>query len=133
MELAIYESLKAAWNGYIPIGGVLVYNNQLIFQGHNGSRLQHIELLIGDYIFNQKPNRQQIDYVLYLTQEPCIMCWFAIHNMPIKRLYFGSFNLRYGGYSQKITWPGQRKIEVYGGIREEFTTDILQSFFKGKR
>lgn len=72
-------------------------------------------------------------YTLYVTQEPCVMCWYAIHNMPIQKVYFGTFNEFYGGLSNKIEWSNKKAIEVFGGIKEETTSIILQSFFQGKK
>lgn len=135
MELAIEESIKASWKGYIPVGAVLTYKDELIFQGHNLKRFEHVEIMVAKYIFSKK-NKYPIDnnYKLYTTEEPCVMCWYVIHTTPINYIYFGTFNKNYGGYSNHIEWYNKKKqVSVFGGICQWQTQVIMESFFKTKR
>lgn len=129
MHLALLEALKSAWLGQIPVGAVVVVNNQIVFIAHNQNKFQHAEMLVCEYVF--KHNIQNYD--LYLTLEPCIMCWFALHQTSIKRLFFGTNNNDIGGISLQIKWKKQKTFEFFGEINKEINRLLLISFFDSCR
>jgi len=129
MDLAILEALKAGWRGEIPVGAVVVYNNQILFTSSNGGKFQHAEMLVCDFVTKNFIK----NYDLYVNMEPCIMCWFALHQTGVKKIFFGCINLDYGGYSCQIHWKKKKKIEVFSGMREAQNQLLLKSFFYHKR
>lgn len=129
MDLAILEAIKASWHGQIPVGAILVKDNKILFQGHNTSKFQHVEMLVVDFAFRN----YLTEFDLYLTQEPCIMCWFALHQTFMKRLFFGAYNRDYGGLSLNIKWKQKKSIEIFSGIHQEKNLLLLKSFFYHKR
>ena len=74
-----------------------------------------------------------INYDLYVNMEPCIMCWFALHQTRIRRIFFGCINTDYGGYSCGVIWKKQKRVEIFSGVDEEQSALLIKSFFYHKR
>jgi tRNA(adenine34) deaminase len=123
------EALKSGWQCQIPVGAAVVVKDKLVFKTHNKNRFSHAEMLICEFVFHNNIK----NYDLYITLEPCIMCWFSLHQTSIKRIFFGAYNLNYGGESSKITWKTKKFCEVFGGMEQEINQIILKSFFYHKR
>lgn len=73
---------------------------------------------------------------MYVTLEPCVMCMGAILNARLGRLYFGSYNKKYGASGSKIdlsSLPPYTIVDAFGGILEDECTALLQDFFREKR
>ena len=72
---------------------------------------------------------------MYVTLEPCPMCMWAILNSRIKRLYFGSYDFKYGAAQSVLKLPqiAKSKIEIYGGIKEKECNKILKNYFEELR
>ncbi|MBY7649213.1 MAG: tRNA-specific adenosine deaminase [Candidatus Liberibacter europaeus] len=142
MSFAIEEALIAASRNEIPIGAVAVLNNKII--GRSGNRTRelkdvtaHAEVLairMSCKILSQE-TLPGVD--LYVTLEPCTMCAAAISFARIRRLYYGVPNPKGGGIehgSQFYTLATcHHKPEVYAGIAESRSRQIIQDFFKEKR
>lgn len=131
MDLAILEALKAAWKGYIPVGAVIVKNNNIIASFHNHSSIEHTEIFIRNFIYYNKLK----NIYIYITMEPCIMCWFLLNQISIyiKKIIFGVFNEKYGGISNKINWCQKKYILYIPNIEDEKIKLILKGFFYFKR
>jgi tRNA(Arg) A34 adenosine deaminase TadA len=131
MHIAILEALKNSWNGNIPVGAVLVANNHIIKIFNNKGKFQHAEIFIVNFIY--KNNLKNID--IYITMEPCIMCWFLLNNIKkyINQIIFGSWNLKYGAITHDIKWHQKKYIPYIGGIDKDINDFILKSYFSNKR
>ena len=75
MQVALQNAEKAFNDDEVPIGAVLVKDNEIIAQEHNRTRqnsdpLAHAEMLI----LTKSPEKYLYDYTLYITLEPCVMC-----------------------------------------------------------
>lgn len=102
MKLALAEAEKAIDEGEIPVGCVLVYQDQVIGKGsnktnvtRNGSR--HCEIEAFEEVLKSKKEVCWQEVELYVTCEPCIMCAGAISLMGVKSVFYGCSNDKFGG------------------------------------
>ncbi len=124
----------------IPIGAVIVKNNEIIAFAHNKKEeLQdvtaHAEILAIKMAQEGLRRWRLNDCDMYVTLEPCPMCASAIIQSGIKNLYFGSYNTQYGALGSAIDLRKihNSKMNVYGGILEETCDEIIKDFFEGLR
>ena len=77
------------------------------------------------------------EFDLYVTLEPCIMCAAAISQARIRRLYFGSDDLKYGSINGNINYFQRENTnhlpEIYDNICSESCNKLLTDFFKERR
>lgn len=139
---AIKEAYKAQDMGEMPIGAVIVKDNQIIARGHNLRQTLHDATLHAEVVAIREAcsvlgDWRLEDCDLYVTLEPCTMCAGAIINARMRRVYFGAYDKEYGGAGGKIDLFAPcyfgSKTEVYGGIMEKECTDFLNTFFASLR
>ena len=142
MDEAIIQAKKAEAHGDVPIGAVIILEDQIIASAGNEVVLNddptaHAELLALRRAAQKLGTARLPDCDLYVTLEPCPMCAQALSFARIRRLYFGAYDPKGGGvdhgpriFTQKTT---HHKPEVYGGIQEKECGDLLKEFFKNKR
>lgn len=142
MEVAFREAEKAYGKGEIPVGAIVVLNNQVIGRGHNqrealNDPTAHAEVLAITAAANHMEDWRLTDATLYVTLEPCPMCAGAILNARIPRVVFGADDLDHGacgGATQLCSGKFlNHKVEVMGGILEAKCKSILDSFFQETR
>ena len=137
MRKAIYEAERAAEEGEIPIGAVIVCNDRIISRAHNLTEKLHdvtahaemqaitaaADLLGGKYLS---------DCTLYVTVEPCVMCAGAIGWAQIGRIVYGASDEKRGYqlYAPRALHP---KAVVTRGVLEAECRQMMQDFFKQKR
>ena len=137
MRTALYEAQKAADEGEIPIGAVIVCNDRIISRAHNLTEKLHdvtahaemqaitaaADLLGGKYLS---------DCTLYVTVEPCVMCAGAIGWAQIGRIVYGANDEKRGYqlYAPRALHP---KAVVTRGVLEAECRQMMQDFFKQKR
>ena len=137
MKEAIKEAQKAFDNDEVPVGAVVVCNNQIIARAHNFTeRLNdvtaHAEMQAftsaSDYLGGKYLN----ECTLYVTLEPCLMCGGASYWTQIKRIVYGASDEKRGFSLLKdnILHP---KTETIGGLLEKECSKILKEFFNNKR
>ncbi len=141
MKIALKEALKAYKIGEVPVGCILVdENNKIVAKAYNKKEklndvTGHAEILcikkaskkIGDWRLN--------NLTMYVTLEPCLMCSSAIIQSRIKRVVFGAYESNTGAALSRIH---AFKLEnspclVDGGVLLEESKNLIQSFFKEKR
>lgn len=141
MELALQEARRAAEQGEVPVGAVIVKNGEVIAAARNHreekqSALSHAEIE-AIRIACAKLGSWRLDGCeLYVTLEPCPMCAGAIINARIDTVVFGAYDRRAGCADSVVNLfacPFEHTPEVYGGIREDEALALLQHFFKDKR
>lgn len=137
MRKALYEAQRAAEEGEIPIGVVIVCNDRIISRAHNLTEKLHdvtahaemqaitaaADLLGGKYLS---------DCTLYVTVEPCVMCAGAIGWAQIGRIVYGASDEKRGYqlYAPRALHP---KAVVTRGVLEVECRQMMQDFFKQKR
>ena len=142
MEIAISEANLAKSKNEIPVGAVLIQNNELIAQAHNQSishndPTAHAEIQVLRIAAKQQRNYRLVGSIIYVTLEPCAMCLGAMMHARIKRIVFGASDSKTGvcGSCANLTSEAffNHRIEALGGILEKESKEILQSFFKVRR
>ena len=101
MKLAIKEAKKAFDLNEIPVGAIIVRNNEIIAKAYNlkeqkQNPLLHAEIIAINEACSLVNNWRLTDCDMYVTLEPCVMCAGAILNARIKNLYFGAYDFKYG-------------------------------------
>lgn len=138
MNLAIEQALKAKDLGEVPVGCVIVKDNEVIAMGHNRRECEanataHAEIFAINLACQKLDSWRLNDCTLYVTLEPCLMCMGAILNARIGTLVFGINEDKTGGCGglinlNEIKFP--HKVEVIQGICEFECQEILTDFFK---
>ncbi|MBQ2864301.1 MAG: nucleoside deaminase [Clostridia bacterium] len=138
MQLAINLANKAAKQGDIPVGAVVVCNGNIVGTGYNKKEKKKNALMHAEIIAINKASKKLKDYrledcELYVTFEPCLMCVGAILSARIKKVYFGAFDNRFGACKLLTENNFNHKASFEGGVMEEECSKLLTSFFKGLR
>jgi len=142
MSLAIEEANLAMKENEIPVGAVLVQNDKLIAQAHNqpitnNDPTAHAEIQVLRKAGNQQKNYRLVESTLYVTLEPCAMCFGAIIHARVKRVVFGASDPKTGACGSCIDLNKEsffnHKISITGGILEKKSSELLSSFFKSLR
>ncbi len=141
MLLALEEAKKAADEGEVPVGAVIVKDGQVISYGHNKreqkqNALSHAEIEAINSACENLHSWRLDGCEMYVTLEPCPMCTGAIINSRIKTVIFGAFDKTMGCMDSVINlcdYPFAHKVEVYAGICEDDCQKVLQEFFKELR
>ena len=142
MKIAIDEAHIAMDENEIPVGAVLIKDNKLIAQAHNQPILNsdptaHAEIKVLRMAGKKLRNYRIPKSTLYVTLEPCAMCFGAMIHARIYRVVFGASDPKSGVCGSNIDLSSEsifnHKISVIGGVLEYDCKNILQSFFKLKR
>lgn len=143
MQTALEEARAAAEAGEVPVGAVIVGpDGTVLAQTRNRMRelrdpTAHAEMLAIRAACAALGSERLTGCDLYVTLEPCPACAGAISAARIARLYYGAADPKSGGVAQGprvFDHPqAHHKPEVYGGIAEREASDILKTFFAGRR
>ena len=126
----------------IPVGAVLVQNDILIAQAHNqpinkNDPTAHAEIQVLRKAGNQQKNYRLVGSTLYVTLEPCAMCFGAIIHARIEMLVFGAYDKNTGTCGSVMNLNNAKifnhKIKISGGILENDCSKILKYFFQNRR
>lgn len=138
MKEALKEAEKAFIKDEIPIGAVLVRNDEIIAYGHNlrnieKDPLRHAEIdviregakIVGDWRLE--------DCTLYVTIEPCPMCSGAIVQARIPRVVYGAKNIKAGCAGSVLDILNEprfnHQVDVIDGVLEKECGEIMKRFF----
>lgn len=142
MAYALLEAKKAQAHNEVPVGAVIVRDNQIIGKGFNqvimnNDPTAHAEIvaLRGAALNEQNYRLPECD--LYVTLEPCMMCLGAMVHARIRTLYFATNEPKAGAACSKAhlhTLPFlNHSLNVEGGILADKASDMLKAFFKQRR
>ncbi len=137
MKEALKEAKKAFDKDEVPVGAVVVYNQQVIARGHNLTETltdvtAHAEMQAFTSAANYIGGKYLLDCTLYVTLEPCVMCVGASYWTQISKIVFGAYDKK-RGFSLKNKSVLHPSTEIIGGIMETESASILQEFFSKKR
>lgn len=144
MDLALAEAQKAAVDGEVPVGAVLVdgASGMVMAAAHNRVEATHdptahAEILVIRAAAAARGVARLDGCDLYVTLEPCAMCAAAIALARVRRLYFAADDPKGGGVVHGARFYDQptchHRPEVYGGIGEARASALLREFFKQRR
>lgn len=141
MKRAIELARLSALEGEVPVGAVVVKDNEIVGEGRNRrelgkNALYHAELEAIDKACKKLGGWRLWQCELYVTLEPCPMCAGAIINARIKTVYFGAFDKKAGSFGSIADFnsiPYNHKPETISGIMEEECSNLLTDFFKKLR
>ena len=142
MALAIKQSVKADTEGEVPIGAVLIKDEQLIAQAHTqpistNDATAHAEIQVLRAAGKHQKNYRLIETTIYVTLEPCAMCLGAMMHARIGRMVFGASDSKTGvcGSRADLTTESffNHEMEISSGVLEKECKELLQSFFKSRR
>jgi len=142
MHHALTLAHKAAESGEVPVGAVLVRDNQLLAEGWNQPIRQndptaHAEIMAIRQAAKQSENYRLPGATLYITIEPCSMCAGAIIHARISRVVFGASEPRAGAVGSVINLLQNEQFnhqaDVTPGVLAEECGQILKDFFALRR
>ena len=142
MIAALAEAKKAAAIGEVPIGAVVVHDQQIIGRGYNlrettQDATQHAEILAIQAACRQLGTWRLEDCNLFVTLEPCPMCAGAMINARIATCYFGATDPKAGVagtfYNLLEDARFNHQVTVVSGIQAAASAALLQDFFRAIR
>lgn len=136
MKKALYEAKEAFAKGEVPVGAVVVVNNQVIARTHNLTELlhdvtAHAEMQAITSAANFLGGKYLKDCTLYVTLEPCQMCAGALYWSQIRKIVYGAKDEK-RGYTTLGTQL-HPKTQVVSGVLETECSELMQLFFQNKR
>lgn len=142
MRQALDLAKEAGSRGEVPVGAVLILNQQLISKGWNQpirstDPTAHAEILALRAAATELKNYRLLDTTLYVTLEPCAMCVGAIIHARIRRLVFGAFDPKTGAAGSVFTLlqdaRHNHKVTCEGGVLAVESAALLRNFFRDRR
>lgn len=142
MRHALMLAQRAEQLGEVPVGAVLVKDQQIIAEGwnqmiHLNDPSAHAEMLAIRQAGQRLANYRLLDCTLYVTLEPCTMCAGVLVHSRIKRLVFGASDYKTGAAGSVLDVVRFAKfnhqLEVTSGVLAEECASLLSAFFQRRR
>lgn len=142
MDIALEEARAAADRDEVPVGAVVVRDGKILARAGNRTReladpTAHAEILAIRAACAALGSDRLPGADLYVTLEPCAMCAAAISATRIARLYYGADDPKSGGVTQGARIfdhpQSHHRPEVYDGLRDRESSDLLKAFFAARR
>lgn len=140
MAIALEEAKKAEKRNEVPIGAVIVKGGKIISKAFNNrertqNAINHAEIIAIKKACKKLKSWRLENCEIYVTLEPCLMCYGAILNSRIKTLYYGAKDNKSCNKDLLISKNNSlnHNLTVEGGIMEEECSNILKNFFKKVR
>ena len=142
MRLALQEAKKSEMMKEVPVGAIVVMNDEIISKSHNQPIYQndptsHAEINALRNAAKKVGNYRLTGATLYTTLEPCAMCYGAMAHARISRFVFGAYDFRTGVCGSSFNLHEQACFNhtplMTGGVLEGECSLILKDFFKERR
>ncbi len=142
MYAALQQAETAIDQDEVPIGAVIVHKGKIIGRGYNQTEklkdaTAHAEMIAITAAANHLQSKFLDECELYVTVEPCVMCAGAILLSRISKIYFGTFEPKFGACGSLFNIISSGKYnhtpEVYSGVYSDESKTLLENFFAGKR
>ncbi len=142
MRLALEQARQAGEQDEVPVGAVLVEAGELVGRGFNQvitscDPTAHAEIVALRAGSQFRQNYRLPGTLLYVTIEPCTMCFGALVHARVHTVVFGAREPRAGallsnqGVSQQQYF--NHNIEIVEGVLEQECRELMQDFFKSRR
>ena len=142
MRAALGEALKARDAFEVPVGAVVVLNDEVIGSGFNQpisshDPTAHAEIIALRAAANSVGNYRLTGATMYVTVEPCLMCVGAMVHARIGLVVYGAPEPKAGAI-QSMTNAHElaglnHRLQAIGGVLEDQSRELLQEFFKDRR
>lgn len=142
MRHALDAAHEAECQGEVPVGAVLVYDHEIISRGYNQTISLHDPTAHAEIMALRRggevlKNYRFVDTSLYVTLEPCLMCYSALVHARVKRVVFGAFDPKTGSCGSRFNAQSleffNHRFELIGGVLHEECGMLLQQFFALRR
>ncbi len=142
MELALAQAQLAYNIAEVPVGAILVIDKKIIASSHNKSittnnPTAHAEIEVLRLAGKKLNNYRLIGSTIFITLEPCIMCFGALVNARVNRIVYGATDSKTGACGGCINMINNNcfnhKIKVNANVLAKQSTTLLQSFFTNLR
>ncbi|MBB3188623.1 tRNA(adenine34) deaminase [Microbacter margulisiae] len=137
MKQALLEARKAVQQGEVPIGAVVVWQNQIIARAHNQTEIlndvtAHAEMLAITAASSTLGGKYLTECTIYVTVEPCLMCAGALAWAQIGKIVYATKDEKRGFqlFTSNALHP---KTQLIKGPLEEECATLMKEFFKAKR
>jgi tRNA(Arg) A34 adenosine deaminase TadA len=142
MDLALRAAETAGKAGEVPVGCVVVRNQEVIATGANRTLTDHDPTAHAEIVALRAAaamigSERLVDCDLYVTLEPCTMCAGAISFARVRRLYYGAADPKGGAVDSGVRFFAaptcHHAPEVYSGVGESEAARLLKEFFRERR
>ncbi len=142
MHLALAEALRARDVGEVPVGAVLVMNDEVLATGFNQPIASHDPTAHAEVVALREAALRIANYrltgsTLYVTVEPCLMCVGAMIHARVATVVYGAPEPRAGALGSSMAAheaPGlNHRLQVVSGVLEEECRALMQDFFRERR
>ena len=142
MRAAIEQARTALAQNEVPVGAVVVKDGEIISRAFNSPLMlqdptAHAEILALRNAGQRLNNYRLVDAEIYVTIEPCIMCMGALIHARIKRLVFGTHDLKAGAAGSVFDLTHHARLNhtmaVTAGVLERECRELIQNFFRERR
>lgn len=142
MAEAIREAEKAEAIGEVPVGAIIVLDNEIIGKGHNqpianNDPSAHAEIIALRDAGNRLENYRLPNSTLYVTLEPCAMCAGAILHSRINRVVFGAPDPKTGSIISVLNLFNESKLNHHtcftAGVLQDRCSNLVSLFFQKRR
>ena len=140
------EAIKLAKKGRelneVPVGAIVTFKGEIVGKGYNQcirnqDPTAHAEIIAMRAAAKHIGNYRLNECNLYVTLEPCLMCFGACVHARISKLIYGADDLKIGAVKSNLEQINltklNHKFEIISGILKEECAEVLSSFFKEKR
>ncbi len=142
MNIALSLAREGEKSGEVPVGAIVEFDGKIIGEGYNcpvstSDPTGHAEIIAIREAGKHFGNYRLTGSTLYVTLEPCIMCYSAAVHARIKKIVYGATDPKSGIFStnafEKIQQIFNHNIEIESGLLASESSELLKTFFKKKR
>lgn len=142
MRQALQLALRAQEEGEVPVGALLVLDNQVIGEGWNRPIGRHDPTAHAEIMALRQggavlQNYRLLNATLYVTLEPCVMCAGAMIHSRIGRLVYGAADIKTGAAGSLLDilrHPGMNhQLAITAGVLADDCAGMLSAFFRQRR
>jgi tRNA(adenine34) deaminase len=142
MQKALALAAKAEAVGEVPVGAILVKDNEIVGEGFNQPIINHdpsahAEIMAMRNAGQMLQNYRLVNTTMYVTLEPCAMCAMAMVHARVQSVVFATKEPRTGASGslyQLLQHEGHNhQLEIIEGVLQQESSDMIKDFFKKKR
>jgi tRNA(adenine34) deaminase len=142
MQRALELAQQAKAEGEVPVGALLVKQDQILGEGWNAPIKEHdptahAEIRALRNAAERLGNYRLLDTTLYVTLEPCVMCAGAIIHARVKRVVFGAADPKTGAAGSVFNILNSEQhnhhVSITSGVLEQECSTLLKDFFQARR